>query len=187
MRLFFAIELSGPLRAEVRRLQSLLRTAGADVRWVRPESAHFTLQFLGEVGNDEIQPIDGAARSAAARSGPARVQIAALGTFPSSHNPRVVWIGVRGRLEPLALLQQQLGEGLAELGFEPDRRAFRPHVTLGRVRGGRGLWRLRDLLEQHRDTRLGSLNVRRFVLLQSRLSPSGARYEPVASYPLEHS
>ena len=185
MRLFLAIELSEALRAQVRRLQGLLQAAGADLRWVQPANTHFTLQFLGNVGSDEIAPIDGAARNAAARFGPVKVEIAGLRGFPSPSSTRVVWIDVRGQLEPLELLKQQLGEALAELGFEPDGRAFRPHVTLGRARGRRELGCLRDLLEQHRDTRLGILNVRRFVLFQSRLLPSGARYEPMASYPLE--
>lgn len=185
MRLFFAVELPRALRDDLEHLQSLLRPTPADVRWVDPDGAHFTLAFLGTVDANEIRAIDDAVAPVAARSTPLCLRLRGLGTFPPQRRPRVVWIGVGGRdRERLATLHVELAEALETVGFEPERRRYRPHVTLGRVRGARGGDALAALVRQHRATDLGELHATRFVLMQSHLARDGARYQVVGSYSL---
>jgi 2'-5' RNA ligase len=136
MRLFWAIELPETARDRLRVTQAELRerARGADVRWSRPEQLHLTVQFLGEADPAPIL----AAAQALPRPGALDLEVAGLGTF-GGRRPRVVWAGVRGPgLEALVALAGALGQAMAGVGFAPEARAYRPHVTLGRVRQGRG-------------------------------------------------
>lgn len=183
MRLFFGIELPEPLRSEVGRVQSLLRPAGADVRWVDPEIAHVTLKFLGELDPNEIPPVDEAV-GALPPVPRCRVGLRGVGVFPRRGAMRVVWAGLEGEIAVVRRLHENLEGALAPLGFRPDRRPFRPHVTLGRVRGRGGQRSLRQRIERHAEHELGRWTVRRFVLFESELRPEGPRYEVAATYPL---
>lgn len=186
MRLFFAVELSESLREQVGRVQSLLRPAGANVRWVEPQGSHFTLRFLGEVGPGDLAALDRAAGPAAAAAAPMNVRVASLGSFPEEEYrpPRVVWAGVDGEIEPLRELHAELEERLEAEGFPPEGRRYRPHVTLGRVKGRRGVPELRALLQEHGDTELGTMRVQEIVLMRSHTRPDGAHYERLQTYPL---
>lgn len=189
MRVFFAVELSEPLREQVGRVQSLLRPAGANVRWVRPGGAHFTLKFLGDVGPGDLPALDRAATPAADGSSHLEVRVSGLGSFPEDDRrpPRVVWAGVDGELEPLRALHADLEGRLEAEGFAREGRRYRPHVTLGRVRGRRGIGELRRLLQENRDLELGTMRVEEIVLLRSHTRPDGAHYERLQGYPLNGS
>lgn len=186
MRLFYALELPDLLREEIGRVQSLLRPAGADVRWVDPETAHVTVKFLGEVDADEIVPLDRAVAPAVAAASRARVKLGGLGAFPppGDRPPRVLWVGLDGETERLVDLNTRLETALAEEGFPPEERPYRPHVTIGRVRGRRGTRRLRRSLEEHHDVELGEMVAAEVVLLESELKSDGPRYHRMAGYPI---
>lgn len=185
MRLFFGVELPEELRSEVGEVQSLLRPSAPDVRWVDPDVAHCTLKFLGDVAPDELESVVEAARPAAPFR-PVALELKGLGTFPPrGPRIRVVWARLGGEVEALAAIQTQLDAATAELGFAPERHPWSPHVTLGRVRSRVPQRRLRTAIQEHRDRRIGTWRVRRYVLFESRLGPGGPRYEPVATYPFE--
>ena len=183
MRLFVAVELSRPLQAAVASLQGNLRRSGAAVRWVDPHNAHFTLKFLGEVSPNELLEIDGAVRPAAAQFRPIALELTGLGRFPERGRPRVIWAGIGGEVDALRGLHATVEKRLAALGYPPERRPFRAHVTLGRVKGVRGLDDLDREIELRREVRLGALHAREAVLFASHLSPRGPRYEALSRYP----
>ncbi len=185
MRLFFALGLPQPLLTRLERLQSLLRGADADVRWVRPAGMHLTLKFLGEVPLRELTSLERAGQAAAtAIAGPLRLALAGTGVFPTLRSPRVVWVGVAGETRRLECLHERLEAELEPLGFAPEPRRFHPHVTLGRVRGRRGVEALAQLVRAHEADGFGSLEVDALRLYESRLSRSGARYDVLDSFPL---
>lgn len=185
MRLFFGLELPESVRSEVGEVQSLLRPAAPDVRWVDPDIAHCTLKFLGEVEPPDVAAVVEAARPAAPLR-PIRVELRGLGTFPPrGPRIRVVWAGVAGDLAALEAIHVGIESAVAELGFAPERRAWSPHVTLGRVRSRHPQRALRAALAEHGDREMGSWRAQRFVLLESRLGPNGPRYDPVATYPFD--
>ncbi len=184
MRLFFGVEIPDRVRARLARVQSLLRDSQADVRWVEPRNTHFTLAFLGQVDDNEIGVLDKLACHAAATTPSVFLTLEGLGTFPDRLRPRVVWVGVTGKLEPLIGLHQALRRGLADLGFWVDRRPFRPHVTLGRIKRSRRLGTLDEHITANENKVIGSFEMQRFVLFQSRLSRDGPRYDVAASYRL---
>ena len=105
------------------------------VKWVRPENIHLSLKFLGEVEETREPELRAALKQAAgSRSEPRpfALQITGFGVFPDYHRPHVLWAGITP--EPgLELLQHEVEQAFAPLGFPTEARAFRPHVTLGRV------------------------------------------------------
>ncbi len=183
MRLFVAINLPDEERVRLNDATARLRGAGLPVRWVSSDALHLTLEFLGEVADSRAAEIPSALERAASGHAPFDLVIGGLGAFPSVRNPRVVWIGIRPAPELLSL-QRDVEAALAPLGFEPEARAFSPHLTIGRARQDA---RSRDFASFGRDVetmRYGAtVTVRSVDLMRSHLGPAGARYERIAAAP----
>lgn len=184
MRLFVAADLPREVRGKLQAIQDELRPIPLSVRWVRPEGIHLTLKFLGEVPEGRRLAIEAALRSrAGGDSRPFALEAAGVGTFPDTGPPRVIRVGVRGSLEEAAKAQRAIDRALEDIGYPPETRAFRPHLTLGRVKGpGRGDWRA--FLAGFAEKPAGKFEVREIVLFESRLDPGGASYLPLAVFPL---
>ncbi len=138
-RLFVAVDLpagaKAALAATVGQLGELLP---AGVRWVNPAGIHLTLKFLGEVEGGLVELLLGSLREAAAGMDMTAfpLHLEGLGVFPNRREPRVIWAGVGGDLAALGRLQGLVEKAAAAVGFAEERREFRAHLTLGRVREG---------------------------------------------------
>lgn len=174
MRLFVALELTPAVHEAVCGVVERLRRAEADVRWVRPEGMHLTLKFIGEVRPEKLEPIREALAGVRSDGG---VQLAfrGLGYFPNPRRPRVLWIGVEASAN-LAPLVAQMEAALVPLGIAAEKRAYVPHLTLGRVRSEKRLARLQQEIAGLAATEFGSFETRALALFQSKLSPHGAEY-----------
>jgi len=184
-RLFVAAWLPGAAAGEAAGALERLRAAGADVKWVSPESCHVTLRFLGDVEEERVPGLIEGLREAVEGLAPFEIRLSGVGTFPPRGAPRVVWAGIDRGAEMLARLAARVEKALLARGDlrAPETRPFRAHVTLGRPKGSRGLRRLQDLLgEMSLEGRAHLLEEVRLV--ESRLSPRGAEYTPVARVPL---
>jgi len=171
MRAFFGIPLDDALRERLVEAQADLRTAGADVLWVKPESLHLTLKFLGEVSDDFRADL-----------GPVKafdLELAGIGEFSG----RVVWAGCRGDVESLRSAAALLEAAAERAGVPRERRPLEPHVTIGRMKSNCNLHALRGRMSAWRDRVFGSWPVRRIVLFRSETSPRGSVYKVVAEYP----
>jgi 2'-5' RNA ligase len=186
MRCFVAIDLPDDVRAALGGAQARLRAAAprADVRWVDPGKMHLTLKFLGEVAEERLGGVRDALDRVTGPTCPFAVACTGLGVFPGPSRPRVVWAGITGGLRELGLLAAQVERVVEPLGFLPERRPFRGHITLGRVRSPRGVGPMTRALEQAGGADFGGRMVTEVVLYRSHLSPKGARYEPIARFPL---
>lgn len=182
MRLFVAAELPEAIRAKLAAAQEGLRALPLDVRWVRPEGIHLTLVFLGEVVAARLQAIVAAlAGLSKTPRRPIALEARGVGTFPEGGRPRVIWAGLTGDLSALASLQAGVAEALRAAGCVFDERPFHPHLTLGRVQGGRpGIGRDLDALVA---ASFGTFEVSSVHLFESRLLPGGARYESLHAFP----
>ena len=181
IRSFVAIELSDQIREQLGETQALLKSEGiADqIRWVRPEGIHLTLKFLGDVPVDKVKEIVVAIRQASEGVGSFSVSFAGLGCFPRVSRPNVVWIGVLGDTEELTHLQARIEDNLAVLGFPPEKRKYTPHLTLGRVRkhiSRQERGRLGGMIQTQIIGTLGEMEVHEVSLMNSVLSPAGAKY-----------
>jgi RNA 2',3'-cyclic 3'-phosphodiesterase len=180
LRLFVAIEIDPPTRSAVAdvilRVQKRLR---ADVKWVVPENLHITLQFIGHVEETV------AARIVAALSPPIGVppfamRVAGLGAFPPHGGPRVIWCRTEAPHAAMTALHAEVVRRMHEAArIEPESRPFQAHLTIGRYRTA-GRAADRRALEGIEAGVLGIVQVDRVTLFESRLSPRGPTYAPLA-------
>lgn len=177
MRLFVAIR---PPEAIRRRLLDLMGgISGA--RWQDDDQLHLTIRFIGEVDRHQAADIHAALDGV---SHPRFViGLAGVGTFDKRGSPDAVWAGVTPP-EPVRTLHNKVDRSLARVGIAPEHRVFHPHVTLARL--GRGAGRVHGFLA---DTIVATppFEVTRFGLFESRLTPDGAVYAELESYPLARS
>ena len=138
MRLFVAVPLPPPALEEAGALLRPLAALDWPVRWVREDGLHITLKFFGEVTSDRLDAIEEMLQFATAGMGPLQLALAGGGAFPSARHPRVLRLEVTAGAD-LELLQDRLERGAEQIGFAPEGRPFRPHITLGRVREGHRL------------------------------------------------
>jgi 2'-5' RNA ligase len=183
-RSFFAVELSKEIAEGVRRVQGGLRERTVGVSWVRPEGIHLTLKFLGEVDSDRIEGIVSKAEEAVRTIGPFTIGIRGCGGFPSAKNPRVIWIGVDDPSGELKKLQAMVEKGIADMGFTREGRDYTPHLTLGRLRSGKGRESVAQALEAIKESDLGTMEVQEICLFRSHLKPTGAEYTKLKVIPL---
>lgn len=166
------------------------------MRWVSADTAHITLQFLGDVAPERAELLRLALPGLAARHERFRLRTADLGVFPNQKRPRIVWLGLYGPAHRLVTLQADLGRTLAQLEFEIDAGPFHPHVTLGRVRDVRDqpvrdlpakiVERLREETESGRASAANAIPVPvdEIVLYRSILGKGGPSYEALVRCPL---
>lgn len=174
LRTFFAVELGDNARAEALRCIERLHAApgGDRVRWVRPEALHVTLRFLGDVPADAVPVLAEQVGRQAAKLAPFELALGDLHAFPNARRPRVVALDLAPE-QPLAELAAASERGVVAAGLEPERRRFRPHLTLGRLRGAR----CPDTDGQ--DVAPSPFRVDEVVLFRSELRPQGSLYTPL--------
>lgn len=182
LRCFIAIDIAVPVRAALREVIEQFARRKSDVRWVRGDGLHVTLKFLGWIDACRLQQIE-AALAQVLRGRPAlRLRVRGLGTFPSLRRPRVLWVGLEG--DGVGELAECVEQAMNQLGFEPEKRGFTPHITLGRVNGMRGWSHVEDTLKTHLTEDFGESAVEAVTLYRSTLRPDGAIYTPLWTIPL---
>src|SRR5687768_5488089 len=132
MRLFIAINFPDTLRDSLHAAMEPLRVAAPAARWVDPDRIHLTIKFLGEQPDPAVAPLLEVLGGIAATYDPIPLEVGGLNAFPNLRAPRVVWVGVHADPK-LELLQHDIERACEALGHEVDARAYRPHVTVGRV------------------------------------------------------
>ena len=183
LRLFLALDLPPQVRSSLEEAQRKLKRTGADVRWTRIPSIHLTVKFLGQVEAGRVEEIRRTLEPVARACPELDLRPAGAGVFPGPRNPRVVWIGLRGDLEGLAGLAREVDQALTGLGFPAEKRPFRPHLTLGRVRSGRNKAGLIEGILGLADFKGPEFRARELILFRSELKPSGAVYTPLERIP----
>ena len=156
IRTFIALELPPGLKQVLADLQQDMRSRTDCVRWVKPEHIHLTLKFLGPTEESLVEPIGTMLSNLAKDAAPFRTNVAGLGAFPNPRNPKVIWVGMPGEQRDLLQFQQQLEDALALVGFAKDKRSFAPHLTLGRVKEGKGKRELEQLIDRLSEQDLGN-------------------------------
>ena len=179
IRCFVAIELQASIHKKLERVQTMLRRElgqETGIKWVKPEQTHLTLKFLADIDDLAVPDICKALDRAVEGIEPFELVFGGLGSFPLGKPARVMWVGITDGVEPLARLQQAVGEQLAEIGFAPERRGFNGHLTLGRVRQVKVGHRVREVVEKTELNDVGAQQVTEIKVFQSELTRSGPLY-----------
>jgi 2'-5' RNA ligase len=194
MRLFIALDIDDAIRAHISRFIDGVSGFAPEARWVKPESLHVTLKFIGEQPEPIVEQIKNAL--SAVKAAPMPIHFRGYGFFPTAKSPRVFWIGMEAGPE-LAVLAAAIDETTATLGIPKEDRAYSPHLTLARGSGGSGSprWRkedgpnrnfqrLQEKLAALPAPDFGTMTAHEFFLYQSKLSPKGSIYTKLAGFKL---
>jgi len=182
MRTFIAIDLDSPLKEALKALVRDLALLAPNVRWVQAAGMHLTLKFLGETSDEKAAALGPALQAIAAGSPRFKMQLKGMGAFPPGRSlPRVVWVGVEAGPQ-LAAVQKAIESATARLSFEPERREFHPHLTLGRVKFPGRMERLLLEMESLKNRDFGEMDVGRLTLFRSVLAPGGAEYSVLGEF-----
>ena len=195
MRIFIGIDLDSEIRGRLERFLEGVQGFAPDARWVRPESLHITLKFIGEQPQERVEAI--AERLRQIEGGAIEIRTAGYGFFPTAKAPRVFWIGIQADPQ-LAALAQSIDSATGELGIAREDRPYSPHLTLARAGAGRSSgspkWRKGDgpnsafaVLEKRLaamgELDFGAMTAREFILYQSQLSSKGSKYTKLQRFP----
>jgi len=193
MRIFIAVDIDDVIRERLRLFMEGVRGFAVDARWVRSESLHVTLKFIGNKSAEEVQEIKQTLTRIPA--GATELSFRGYGFFPTAKAPRVFWVGVEAGPQ-LAALAKSVDEATAALGVPREEHAFRPHLTLAR-RGGFGVpgWRkgdapnqsfqrLQERLAAMPAPEFGTMTAREFFLYESQLGRGGSRYTKIGQFGL---
>jgi 2'-5' RNA ligase len=194
MRIFIGIDLDPEVRARIARFIEGVEGFAPDARWMRPETLHVTLKFIGEQTPEQVTAITEHLRQIEASA--FEIRCAGYGFFPTAKAPRVFWIGIHAGPQ-LADLAECVDTAVAELGVAQEERPYSPHLTLARCSGRSGSpkWRKGDhpsAIFAALDKRLsamgeldfGTMAATEFILYQSQLSPVGSKYTKLQCFPL---
>lgn len=180
MRLFVALDVPDETRRAlggvIQKFQSVCRAA----RWMRAESIHVTLKFIGEVEEAKLPAIKDSLANVKS-SGPIEIAFGNFGFFPTERRPRVFWLGIESGPE-LAALAADISSALEPVGIPREERAFRPHLTLARFKTEKGLSKLREIVAPLAHQNFGNTVATQFHLYESVLNPSGAVHTKLATY-----
>ncbi|MGH9514907.1 MAG: RNA 2',3'-cyclic phosphodiesterase [Terriglobales bacterium] len=195
MRIFVALDLDRPIRERIQKFLEEIRATAPDVRWISGASFHVTLKFVGEQPDAAVSQIEASLKSVGAEPFP--VTFCGTGFFPTPRAARVFWVGIEAK-DALTRLAKSIEDSVARIGIPKDDRAFNPHLTLARTRGGSGapgrrkddktnrqFARLQKFLATHPAPEFGTMTAREFFLYRSQLSSQGSQYTKIARFELK--
>ncbi|HKT22160.1 MAG TPA: RNA 2',3'-cyclic phosphodiesterase [Nitrososphaerales archaeon] len=182
MRAFVALEVPAGVLDALVSFQTELSSSGADIKLVERENLHFTVKFLGEIGDQQAEEARSRLEKLSLKG--ARAEVKGVGAFPTPSRPRVVWAGVAKDQEHLILpTAKEVIDTLEGIG-ERDERPFQLHLTFARVRSGRNLHELADVIGRNAGRSFGMADFASLKLKSSRLTPQGPIYSDIGVYRL---
>lgn len=188
MRVFIAFDLSIRTVENLVVLQEDLAKpvadAGAKARWTDAANIHLTLKFLGEMERGMVFRVRDVLRLVSRRHVMFDMETVGVGCFPKPTVPRIIWAGTGPGQDHITQLQSSVEAAMAELGIEPERRPFHPHVTIGRIKTRTKRIDLGPVLEPYAETFFGVSQIKELILFQSELKPTGAVYSVIERFPL---
>ena len=176
IRSFVAVEIDDTIRARLAEAQQALQAAGGHVRWSKPENLHLTLKFLGDIAEANVGDACRILQDIAAGHAAFEVEVVGSGAFPNLRRPRVVFAEVSDLTGTLPKLADALDREMTAVGVKREKRPFRSHLTLGRVKSPRGIEGLAAAITACSKDTFGSQVVGEIVLIRSDLEPTGPIY-----------
>jgi len=171
-RCFFALDAPEPLRATlVQRLKDFASIPG--VNWVKPETLHLTLLFLGDVDVNLVPALKALSLETAQAWKALPLAAKGIELFPA-REPRLVWVSLRSEDNAIFDLHKELVKQTRELGIEADPKPLKLHITLGRIKRQIQPQLERSILESGVDTQM--LPYEQLSLYRSQLKPEGPVY-----------
>ena len=185
IRSFLAFELPPDIKREVARISVEVKKSGIEAGWVKPGNIHLTIVFMGDVNEKDIPAIISRIDNTVGEYEPFKISLGGMGVFPDVRKPRVLWLGLDGEIERLSSLRDDLQKPLEVYGIKQEKRAFRPHLTLGRFRKPvKDRDALEKIIDAYKDISGPDGKLDELILFKSELKPGGPVYTRIHSWPL---
>lgn len=180
MRIFVGINFPKELKRKIYEVKEEISEL-SPVKWVNEENLHITLKFIGEISERELSLVDECLREVLPSFKKFKIRIRGVGVFPNFKSPKVIWFGIEDRDGFLSRLAESIEEGLAKRGFRKEGKEFRPHLTIGRVKGS---LKNSDILKRIENREIGEMEVDNVGIIKSVLTPGGPIYTSLKVYNL---
>lgn len=185
IRSFLAFELPLEIKNIVARVSGELRQSTLNARWVKVDNIHLTVVFMGNIETGDIPAIAQGVKEVCQTYGPFDLSLKEIGCFPNRRNPRVLWLGLDGDVEPMSDFRDALQGHLTGFGIKEEKRKFKPHLTLARFRKPKKMdLKEEQLLSKYEDISSSVCSLKELILFKSELKPTGAVYTKVEAWPL---
>ncbi len=184
IRTFIAFKLPKNIISYISEIQNRFKSYAFKARWVNPENIHLTLKFLGDINYTDIEKVSEAIINAVNNHTPVSLAVKGAGVFPGIKRPRVIWVGLTGEIEKLVGIQNDIEKNLEELGFPREKRPFRGHLTLGRIKGKINPKKLLDAMKKFEKFESELFIADKIFLFKSDLKSTGSVYTELKSISL---
>jgi len=184
IRCFIAVDLPSEIKKGISSQITLIdsQIPKGSVRWVDQVNLHLTIKFLGEIQALQVNKIQNVL-DLVLRSVPEfDMAIAGAGLFPSARKPRIIWLGITPAHE-VTWLAEKVESAMQSLGFNPEERAFSPHLTIGRVSrdvSDTVLPAITAAVMKNQPGEIGVIHTQSLTIYRSDLRPRGPIYTPLA-------
>ena len=164
------------LEAQAKELETFVNSVRklAHLRWVTAQQFHITLRFLGEQPPEIIDQVKGVLNQV--HFDPFEIELSYAGAFPNLNAPRSIWLSGKQGMPELTDLAKTVNKAIDEVGLTPEKRAFKPHLTLAR---SDGTPLSAELIAALKNSPKLIWTCKSFDLMRSRLTPKGAIYSKI--------
>lgn len=179
MRVFIAALLPENIKYEIAHFIEAVDSQVDGVKWEKQEKLHITLKFLGNVETPMLNDINELLADVTKTWSPIDINLLDFGGFPNLRNPRVLVMSL-SEDTGLGDLQSKIDNGLSGLGFEKEKREFRSHVTVGRVK---------KKYRSHGDLPVPDktpFTINEIAVIKSEITREGSIYTPISTFQLAY-
>jgi 2'-5' RNA ligase len=175
IRAFFAVDLEDEIiKKKIVDIQNQLEFPDTRIAFVVPENLHFTMKFLGDIEEQIIPELQTASEKIDFSS--FEVELNGLGCLPSFSYINAIYVGVIKGLPELSAVASKIEALSGKFNFRKEKRPFRAHLTIGRVKRIRDKNPLIKKLKENEKTEFGKIRVNNFKLKKSVRTPQGPIY-----------
>ncbi|NQV04022.1 MAG: RNA 2',3'-cyclic phosphodiesterase [Candidatus Omnitrophica bacterium] len=184
IRAFIAVEIDPLNKKRLSELISCLKKSDTLVKWVNENQMHLTLKFLGNIEETKAQEVSRVLESITKDFKAFTISLSKIGAFPNINKPRVIWVAIDEGKDTLKLLADKIESGLEKIGFAKEKREFKAHLTLGRIKSLKNISQLTEIIQKTDFQSQGKIKISVLILFQSTLTSKGAIYAPLAEIKL---
>lgn len=179
MRCFIAVKIPEELKEKILEVQKKLERTGADLKLVEKENLHFTIKFLGEISEKQVEEVKTFLTSLKEKA--FEISVAGLGVFPNENYMRTIWLGIKEKL--FLELIKKVEDGLSKI--RKEQHELNSHLTLARVKTAKNKEKLKTSFTELKNTEIGKMKVKALELMASELTPKGPRYRVLQEFKLK--
>jgi 2'-5' RNA ligase len=178
IRTFISLEIPRAIIDEIISIRNNLVPAYERIKWESIEKLHVTLKFLGETEQENIEKIFTSIKQLSTKYQKFDLQLDHFGFFKSNGVKRILWAGLKENFE-LENFVKEIDILCSEFGFEMEKRKFKPHITMLRIKN-ESIIKEVDLLDNYRLPELKFIG-NKITMFQSILTKGGSIYKPIKS------